>query len=198
MKPILFAVLVFSIACARAQTFESFTRSFPLGTKKRDVVVKEPTAKVIPCLFKPIDSARLTECMVLIRRNSEGAFAAQLYLVDGRLAAISLARKPLPGRPFDPQAETAYMKTNQKIETFSVLRIDKDLNPIDVEVDKYAFREPREVALVVASSDGSEAWIVDTGIFDAKSFFMEPSAANREKLTKTKEAIEANKRQNDK
>ena len=76
-------------------------------------------------------------------------------------------------------------------------RIDKDLNPIDVEVDKYAFREPHEIALVVASSDGREAWIVDTGIFDPKAFFMESNPANREKLLKNKEAIESNKRQYD-
>jgi len=195
MKLILFAVIILTIASARAETFESFTRSYPLGTEKKDVVAKEPTATVIPCAVKPIDAKRLTECLVLMRRSSEGAFVTQFYLVDGRIAAILLARKPFPGAPFDSSTDTAFLKRNRKVATFSALRVGKELNPIDVDVEQFAFHEPREVALVVAKSEGSEAWIVDTGIFDPKSFFMEPTPANREKLTKTKEAIEANKKQ---
>ena len=195
MRPLLFAAIVLSIASARAQTFERLTRSFPLGTEKREVLAKEPAVIGASCAVKPIDSTRSTECLVLMRRNAEGVFVAQFYLVDGRVAAIALSRKLLPGTPFDSGAETAYLKKNKKVATFNVLRIDKELNPVDVDVEEYEHQEPHEVALVVGPSDGREAWIVDASIFDPKSFFTEPTPANREKLKKSKEAIEASKKQ---
>src|SRR3954462_379938 len=112
------AVLVLSIGCLRAETFEHVTHSFPLGTEKEDLLAKEPSATVIPCLVRPIDSARLTECRVVMRRDSEGALMTQFYLVDGRIAAISLARKSFPGTPFDSRADTEYLRNNQKLATF--------------------------------------------------------------------------------
>jgi hypothetical protein len=194
VKTLVPALLALSIARAAAETFEDITQSFPLGTRKEEIVARVPSAAAVPCALKPIDVTRPTECMVQIRRDAQSALVVQLYLVDDRVAAIFCGRKALPGTSYDSVAETAYLKNARKLGTFRALRTDKELQPVEIEVDQYSLTESRHVALIVASSDASEAWIVDTGIFDPKSFFMEPTAANREKVTKTKEAIEANER----
>jgi hypothetical protein len=46
------------------------------------------------------------------------------------------------------------------------------------------------VALIAASPRGDELWIVDERVFNAKSFFMEPTGENRDKILKSKAAIE--------
>ncbi len=192
MKARLIVFLSLAILSAQAETFEDITRSFKLGDNKKKVLDKEPTGFAMPFNAKPIDPSRSTEVIAVVRRTPETGLSIQFFFVDDKLAAIFLGKLFRPGVAFNPTVDTGYLTNAAKLNSFTALRIDRELNPIDAGVTQYSYGQTNHAALVVSSPMGSEAWIVDTTVFDPKSFFIEATAAEREKALLNKKRIEAN------
>src|SRR5262245_31743414 len=101
MKILTFALLGVSVLCVQAETFKEFTDSVPLGTAKQDIAARWPDAHVVQCMYKPISASHTNECLVLMRRH-EG-FVASFCFVEGKLAAMILARAVMPGQSLNPE-----------------------------------------------------------------------------------------------
>jgi hypothetical protein len=194
VKSLFFHIFLGCALAAEAQTFPDVLASFPLGTTKEAVLQKEPTAVAVPCHLAPIDPTLARECLVWMKASPQTRLMAQGYLVEGKLAALMLGRVSMPGVAVATNDDTLFLSDRKSISTFTALRTDGELNPVEVTVKKVALEQPDQVALLVSSGRGSELWIVDGKIFRPQSFFMEPTAGNRQKLIKSKKAIEAQKR----
>jgi hypothetical protein len=180
-----------------AETLQEIAATIPIGTPKDAILKKEPSAKVVPCLVAPKDPTARRECIVLMRSTEKKRIIAQFYLVNDALAAMFLSAVSMPGTTENADDETAYISSRPKISTFPALRADSNLNPIVIQVEKRALDPSNQVALIAAGPSGKELWVVDETVFDPKTFFMEPTEANRNKLLKSKEAIDAQRKSYD-
>jgi hypothetical protein len=183
-------LLYFWMSALRGETFEQITSAFPLGTDKETILKKEPTATVGPCLIPPLDSSAIRESIVVMKPTEHGRLVVQFYLVSGRLGAMMLASASMPGTPANKQKQTNFLAPKTRISSFSALRVDGELNPLEIEVQMLKLDQSNQVALIAASPRGDELWIVDERVFNAKSFFMEPTRENRDRILKSKAAIE--------
>jgi len=188
MKYILLYLFTLSAPLARGETFQHFSTSFPLGISKKDILAKAPSGLAAPCEVIPIDQTARCESIILLNRPDR--FAGRFYVVNDKLAAMMLARLPAPGATKDTN-ETQYISSRKQLTSFLALRGDKSLNSKEVKVNEFEFNKPNQVALVVSSDSGLELWIVDKSIFNPRSFFLEPTAENKDKMLKSKKMIDA-------
>ncbi len=190
---VLFILLAFAGAL-HAETLQEIAIGLPIGTTKEEILKKEPSAKVVPCMVTPKDATTQRECIVLMKSTEKKRIIAQFYLVNDALAAMFLSGVAIPTPAENDIDETAYFSSHPKISTFSALRADSNLNPIEIQVERLALDSPNQVALMTSTERGKELWIVDESVFDSKAFFMEPSTDNKNKLLKSKEAIDAQRK----
>jgi len=189
MKYLFVFVLAIWGSCVHAQTFEEMTDAFPLGTNKESILAKEPSASSAPCVFSPINPSARRESLVLMKSAGQSRLVVQFFLINNTLSAMMLAQRVMPGAPIG--SEVGYVSAKEMLGSFAALRIDNELNPVEVKVEKHFFDKPNHVALIVTGSQGSELWIVDEKVFAPKAFFMEPSKTNQSKLLDSKKAIDA-------
>ena len=194
MKSFLLPMLLAFAGTLSAETLQEIAAAIPIGTPKDAILKKEPSATVVPCLVAPKDPTARRECIVLMRSTENKRIIAQFYLVNDALAAMFLSAVSMPGTTENADDETAYISSRPKISTFPALRADTNLNPIEIQVEKRALDPSNQVALIAAGPSGKELWVVDETVFDPKTFFMEPTEDNRNKLLKSKEAIDAQRK----
>jgi len=194
MKSFVLFLLLAYAAALRAETLQEITTALPIGTRKDEILKKEPSATVVPCLVTPIDATALRECIVLMKATEKKRIIAQFYLVNDALAAMFLSTVAMPGATENAEDETAFISANRKLSAFRALRVDGKLNPVEIQVEKLALDQSNHVALLATTSRGKELWIIDESVFDPKAFFMEPNAENRSKILKSKEAIDAQRK----
>lgn len=191
MKYLIFTLLCLQSTFAGGKTFEQITDTFPLGTAKQDILKAEPTARVVPSMASPLDSSSTKENVILMDMGKDRRLICQFYLVNEKLAAIMIGRTFLPGPDgIEDTKEIGYISSRKKLSEFSALRAGRELEALEVKVQRYSFGKPGQVALSVDSYMGLELWIVDENIFKSESFFMEPTEENRNKLLKSKAMID--------
>jgi hypothetical protein len=181
-----FFLLLIQAATLHAQTFQEIVGKFPIGTSKEDILKKEPTAIVGPAMVHPLHTFTKNESIVMIDRANSSALVVQFQVVDGKLAAATLLRPVLPGVAANKDMDLEFVRGKKILATFTALRMDRELNPLEVTVEKRAFGEPDIVALVVKGGTETELRIIDEKVFDPKAFFMEATEANRLKVSKSK------------
>jgi hypothetical protein len=194
MKTFVLPMLLAFAGTLSAETLQEIVAAIPIGTPKDVIMKKEPSAKVVPCLVAPKDVTARRECIVLMRSTEKKRIIAQFYLVDDALAAMLLSAVAMPGTTENADDETEYISSHPKISTFPALRADTNLNPIEIQVEKLALDPANQVALIASGPRGKELWVIDETVFDPKTFFMEPTEDNRNKLLKSKEAIDAQRK----
>jgi hypothetical protein len=194
MKSFVLLILLAFAGALCAETLQEIATGLPIGTTKEAILKKEPSARVVPCMVTPKDATARRECIVLIKPTEKKRIIAQFYLVNDALAAMFLSVVAMPGATENAIDETAYISSHPKISTFPALRADSNLNPIEIQVEKLALDPSNQVALIASTPRGKELLIVDETVFDSKVFFMEPTEDNRNKLLKSKEAIDAQRK----
>jgi len=194
MKSLFLLLLVTCAAVLRAETLQDIITTFPVGTSKDAILKNEPSAKVVPCMITPIDATARRECIVLMKSTEKNRMIAQFYLVNDTLAAMLLSTVAMPGATGNSKDETAFISARRKVSSFPALRVDSDLKPVEIQVERFALDQSNLVALLASTSRGKELWIIDETAFDPKTFFMEPTADNRSKILKNKEAIDAQRK----
>jgi hypothetical protein len=191
MKYILLALLFVQTLSAAGRTFEQVTAALPLGTSKEDLLKAEPTGRVVPAMATPRDVAALKESVIVMEVAQGNRLICQFYLINNRVAAMMMTRAFMPGTSSaGNRRELDYVSSKEKLSEFTALRAGSKLEPLDVKVERYGLGKPDQSALVVSSPVGPELWMIDETAFDAKSFFMAPTAENREKLLKSKQMID--------
>ncbi len=191
MKYFLFTLLLVQSVSAADKTFEQLTTAFPLGTSKQDILKAEPTGRVVPSMATPLDSSARKESVILMESAKGNRLVCQFYLINDRIAAMMIARAFMPGASIAwNRKELDYISSKKKLSEFTALRAGHELKPLDVKVERYSLGKPNQVALLVSSPVGSELWIIDETAFNPQSFFMAPTAENRDKLLKSKEMID--------
>lgn len=178
-----------------AGTFQETTDAFPIGTDKRVILEKQPKASSIAALVAPLVSFSTNETIVWLERTAASGLVVQFYVIDDKVRAISLSRVPMPGAKDDRAEELQYVRPKESIGQFSVLRIDREGNPVEVVVEKKRFDAPGIVALLANSPTGPELWIVDEKFFDPKAFFLAATKENLGKVLANKRAADQRKKE---